>query len=76
MPSRVFETVAVRQGGALGGSKNCIACRRGSLYRRRGGFYIMRHPEVVAAIFAMIGGMTEPEAPTGMGDCARVTAMV
>eukprot|EP00518_Triparma_eleuthera_P020761 CAMPEP_0197547458 /NCGR_PEP_ID=MMETSP1320-20131121/1809_1 /TAXON_ID=91990 /ORGANISM="Bolidomonas sp., Strain RCC2347" /LENGTH=36 /DNA_ID= /DNA_START= /DNA_END= /DNA_ORIENTATION= len=36
----------------------------------------MRHAEVVAAIFGVIGGATEPEARTGVGECARATAMV
>jgi len=38
--------------------------------------YTMRHAEVVAAIFGVIGGATEPEARTGMGDCARAMGMI
>ena len=36
----------------------------------------MWHAEVVAAIFGMMGGATEPEARTGVGDCARAMGMI
>ena len=37
---------------------------------------VLEHEEVVAAIFAMIDGATEPGARTRVGDCARATAMI